>query len=41
MIRIRPICRIACLALASSLLAGCVVDDGYGYRWHPHHYYYR
>ena len=33
--------RIACMALAAILLAGCVVVPAPGYyRWHPGRYYY-
>ena len=35
------LCRFACLALAATMLAGCVVvPAGPGYRWHPARYYY-
>jgi hypothetical protein len=33
--------RIACLALAGTLLAGCVVEPLYPYRPYPRYYYYR
>ena len=33
--------RIACLALAATLLSGCVIEPGWGWRAHPGYYYYR
>jgi hypothetical protein len=33
--------RIACLALAATLLSGCVIEPDWGWRYHPGYYHYR